>query len=402
MKLGLIGIKKNINIAIREKFSISDKRKNEALGLLLKEFDEAIILNTCNRTEIYVNHNLSEGELIKIIFSIFKWNQELRDYIFYKEGNFVTKHIFQVACGYHSKITGENQILGQIKGAFNNSLKIKGANKILGRLFQDAIACGKKFRTEAKLYEIPISSISIVINKFIEMKCKRVMVLGYGEVGSLAIKYLLQNNFQEIYLVVRDIGKVQDLKDNRIRVIDFKEKNKYINNVDGIISCTKAPHTVINKGEVHNEGNKLYCFDMAVPRDIDEEVLLLDRVCSYNIDEISKIDDKNKRLRLLRMEENKWVIDKGIIDFNNWMKLKEISPFIKEIKENSEKIYKKRIKTYHNKKKEALDSKLVEVLIKSTSDFYLNRAIDLLKEEKFKGCEEECMEILRKIFLKIE
>jgi glutamyl-tRNA reductase len=134
------------------------------------------------------------------------------------------KHLFEVSCGYHSKIKGEDQILGQIKTAYKESLDIKGTSKVLGRLFESAIACGKKFRNEAKLYEIPVSSISIVANKFIEMNCKKIMILGFGEIGQLAVKYFLQNQFEEIYLVLRDLSKAADLKDTKIKLLTFEEK----------------------------------------------------------------------------------------------------------------------------------------------------------------------------------
>ena len=400
--LGLIGIKKIVDISIREKFSVIARRKDEKIEQLLNSFNEAILVSTCNRTEVYFHYDgkKDDDEIIDLIFNIMGWDKKLKKYIFFNKEEFVIKHLFELSCGFHSKIKGEDQILGQIKEAYMNSLEMKGANKILGRLFQGAIACGKRFRSEAKLYEIPVSSISIVVNKFLEENCKKIMVLGYGEIGKLAIKYLLQDDFTNIYLVLRDLSKADEITDSRVTKLTFNNKNKYINEVDGIIGCTSAPHAIVSEDDINDEGNPIYCFDMAIPRDIDEKVFNKDRVYLYNIDEISKIDDENKTLRVKRMEEYRWIINDAIDEFNDWVKIRQISNKIKIIKNNGASVYRKRINTYEHKRisENSKDRKLVETLIKSISDYYVNKAIKLLKEEKLNGNEEECFRLLSKIF----
>lgn len=400
--LGLVGIKKNTDISTREKLSIISSKKEEILKELLCEFEEVVILNTCNRTEVYINYSCKEEEVLDKVFNNLNWDISLKKYVFLMDEKNTIKHIFQVSSGYHSKIKGESQILGQVKDAYRDSYKIKGATKSLGRLFECATACGKKFRTKAKLYEIPVSSISIVVNKLLELKCKKVMVLGYGHMGKLAIKYLLQSNFEEIILVLRDISKANDISDKRLKIINFKEKNKYINYMDGIIACTSAPHSVVLENDIMKTGNKIYCFDLAVPRDIDKEVLKLERIEGYNIDEISKIDDKNKVLRIERMNQYEYIINDSINEYIKWLELRKLSPEIKKIKENAEKVYKRRLKTYINKSKNIDESELVEKLLKSITNLYSNRAIEILKEEKLKESEKECLEIIKKIFVKEE
>ena len=399
MKLGLIGLKKNIDIGIREKFSLGGKRKDEKLKALLKEFEEAVILSTCNRTEIYISHDLEDEELINKVFDILEYDKSLKQYVFIKEDSSTIRHLFRVSCGFHSKILGEDQILGQIRDAYMDSFIIDGAVKNLGRMFESSIACGKKFRTEAKLYEIPVSSVSIVVDKFINLNLKKVMVLGYGEIGQLAVKYLEKGDFQEIYLVLRDIKKAEGIEDKRVKVITFSEKNKYINDMDGIIGATSAPHPIVLEKDIEDKGSKIYCFDMAIPRDFEEGVLRKDRVEVYNIDEISKIDDANKKLRTSRMKEYEKLTLEAIEDFEEWLRIREISKVIKDIKTNGDEIYKRRLETFEHKKKESLDnSNLVKMLLKSTSDVYVHRAINLLKEEKLKGSEGECMRIIQRIF----
>lgn len=104
--------------------------------------------------------------------------------------------MFEVCSGFHSKILGEDQILGQVKDAYEEALEFKAVSLELHRLFQEAITCGKRFRKEAKLFEIPVSSSSIVVSEAIKRECTKFMVLGYGEVGQLVMKYLLSHKIQ--------------------------------------------------------------------------------------------------------------------------------------------------------------------------------------------------------------
>lgn len=395
--ISVLGIQKNIPLQIREKFSIKQKVKEKAMKELKNSLDEIVILNTCNRTEIYFKHSLKEEEALKKIFEVLGWDENLREYIFYITGDSAAKHLFKVICGFHSKILGEDQILGQVKDAYMEALEFGTVNLELQRLFQEAITCGKKFRNEAKLYEIPVSSASIAVNKGISNECKSFMVLGHGEVGKLVVKHLLSHNTEEIIIAVRNKESLNYEEYENIKIIGFNEREEYINKVDSIISCTSAPHTVITKNEIREDGKELLIFDLALPRDVSEEVKGIDRVSVYNIDEISKVDDENKDLRKDRMYEYYYLIDEYLDSYNKWRSLREVTPYIRDFKKHGDEIYKKRYDTFKNK--EGKEDKLVKMLMKSTSDAYVNRAIETLKEETIRGCGKECMRILEKIFI---
>lgn len=394
--IGLIGIKKDTPLEIREKFSVNPKKRENAINYLRDEIEEIVVLSTCNRTEIYFNHFLEDKEILKKFFEAFDFDKKYIDYVFISKGEKAIEHLFRVICGFHSKILGEDQILGQIKEAYSFSLENKLVKNKLLRLFQEAVTCGKRFRKEANLYKIPVSSASISVNKVIEEDGKKVMVLGYGSVGKLVVKNLISHrSIEEIYIVVRDKSKV-DISDYRVKVLDFREKNLFINSMDGIISCTSAPHTVIRKEDLEKVGKKINIYDLALPRDVDLELYKIDRFKILNIDDISKIDDKNKHLRRERMESYKWIIDKYILEYKEWEKLRDISPYINKIRENKLNEVSKRYDTYKKKSKE--ENKIVEKMIESMGNFYSNKAIKVLKEEALKGREEECLEILKKIF----
>lgn len=396
----LLGIRKNTGVEIREKLTLSPKKRKEYTKELLQYFDEIIILSTCNRTEIYYNGSLRGEESLLKIFEVLNWDIELKENCFYLEEKDTIKHLMEVVCGFHSKILGEDQILGQIKEAYALAMEIGSANRELQRLFQEAITCGKKFRTEGKLYEIPVSSASIAVSEATKSNCKKIMVIGYGEVGSLVVKYALSSNIEKLNLVVRTVEKVTNIYDERVEVMTYDDGREVINEMDCVISCTSAPHLIIEKRHINEEGKNIVIFDLAMPRDVDEKIKDFSRIKLFDIDEISSIDDENKNLRKERMLQYKNIIKEHINNFSEWKNLREISDIIKSMKKNSSKVIKERQKTLEHKCHDKKDIEIAEILIKSTSDYYVNRAIEVLKEEQLKGQGKECMKILEKIFLK--
>lgn len=395
----LIGLKNEIKLEVREKFSIIQKRCENYVRSLHEVCDEVVIISTCNRTEIYFNSPYKDESIVEKIFDILNWDRNLIDYTFRYKGEKVVKYLMDVVCGFHSLILGEDQILGQVKESYEIALKAKAINKDLQRLFQTAITCGKEFRTESNLYKIPVSSSSIAVSESRKHKLKRFMILGFGEVGQLTSKYILSGAFQILYIAVRN-PEVVDIQDERVKIIHFEEKGKYYKDVDCIISCTSAPHCVIKKDQLPKK--PLFIFDLAMPRDVDEDVYYMENVTVYNIDKVSSIDDHNRKKRKKIMMENRYILDRYVEQFLDWQKIQDISPVIAELKKCGEVVYKKRYKTFKNKKYTKDNEKLAETLLKSTSDAFINRAIDVLKEEQLKGRVDDCMKIIQRIFYAAE
>lgn len=395
--LGLIGIKKGVDVSIREKLVISPRTKDLISNSLRNITDEFVILSTCNRTEIYFKGQGIDKELI---FEVLNWDKSLLEYVFYIDGESAVKHLFELACGFHSRILGEDQILGQIRDAYLEGVEKGHIFSELMRLFEEAISCGKRFRSDTKLYEIPVSSSSIAVNKVIESKAEKLMVMGYGTIGKLVIKYALGTELKEVNIVVRDKSKVEKITDQRVNILTYNEARERLNEMDGLISCTAASHLVVEKYHINKEGKNILLIDLAMPRDIDPQLQNYERVQLLDIDKISKLDDENKHLRVERMQKNKYIIDKYIKEYMNWLNLRCVTNYIKEFKDSGDFIVSHRVKSFENKCKNKEDAKLAEILIKSTADYYINRAIKVLKNEKARGREEQCLRILMEIFTK--
>jgi glutamyl-tRNA reductase len=392
----LIGLKHNIDISMREKLSIVPRHIKNTLNKVMEFSKGVVILSTCNRTEIYFDCDIYGEEALNKIFELLGWSKDYKEYVFIREEERTIEHLMEVTCGFHSKILGEDQILSQVKDAFEIAKKNNTTSKSLHRLFQLAITCGKEFRWKSGMYKIPISSASIVAKESKKKDISSYMLIGYGEVGKLVEKYLINDDLEKLYIVVRYVDAYES-KDNRIKYISFKEKVDYYDKVQCIISCTSSPHIIVKKEELPQKPYLI--FDMAIPRDIEENIRELNSVQVIDIDSISAIDDENKQIRKEIMKKNRVILEKYIKEYKDYKVLNEIVPHIKKIKSYGDSVYKDRYETFINKKASKNNEELAEKLLKSTSDLYINRAIEVLKEEQLKGCGDECLRIIEKIFI---
>lgn len=391
----VLGVRHNVELEIREKLSIITKRVDYSLKKLKSLCDDVVILSTCNRTEIYLKSKYSGIDLIEKIFEQLNWDKALLSYTFYFKQDEAINHLMNVVCGFDSIIFGEEQILGQVRMAYDQAIKAKSVKSEFMRLFDTAITCGKNFRQKTKLYKIPVSSASIVVDEARKRKLKRFMILGFGGVGALVEKYIQGIEYEKLYIATREKPK-DNVVDSKVEFIYFKDRKDYYRDVECIISATSAPHTVIEKEDVESE--ELLIFDLAVPRDVEDDVYLLPNIEVYNIDNIDTIDDENHGKRKTKMIENRYIIAEYIGDFKDWQKIRTLTPEIIKLKSRGEEIAKLRYDVFKNKKETKDIDKLAETLIQSTSNAYVNRAIEVLKEEYLKGRGEECLEIIEKIF----
>ncbi|MBS5825354.1 MAG: glutamyl-tRNA reductase [Clostridium argentinense] len=402
----LIGLNREVDIETRSCFSINSNLLEENLLKLKEICDEVVILSTCNRTEIYFTSENTGESIINDIFTALNWNLDNKKYIFHSTNDATIKHLMELCCGFHSKILGEDQILGQVKDAYFAAVKANSLKGILERLFTNAIACGKEFKTATTLYKIPVSASSIAVKEAINRNKRNYMIIGFGVMGKLCYKTLIgnDNNFDNIYIVGRNVEKIKQDElltcNDKVKIISMESRFQYYDLVDTIISCTSSPNTIITKDELP-KNKEFLIFDLAVPKDIEKDVELLKNVTMYDIDKIHIIDEENKKLRKVMMNNHQYIIEKYIEEYNEWKTLRSLSPHIINMINRGNSIYKNRFKTYTQKKYTKDNDKLVETLIKSTSNAYVNRAIEVLKEETLKGNGDEALKLIEKIFCDI-
>jgi len=343
---------KNTPVEIREKVSFTPKNIEKAYERLKQDarVKEAIILSTCNRSEIYAVTKNTEDEKNYLknfypqFFNIEK--KELEKYINFRTKEDVINHLFEVACGFQSLVFGEDQILGQVKNAYNKSLEYKSAGKFLNRLFIDSITTAKKIKTRTGISGNSVSVSSIGV-KLIEQKLgtlsnKKVLIIGLGKMSRLTVKNILDRNVDAVFVTNKTKRKITDFIKEfpEVKEIDFKDRYEAMKGVDAVISCTSAPHFVVNKEKfIQYCQNKPLCIlDLAVPRDVDPDIRELDCVELYKIDDLEKIAQENTEKRFALKKKGEEIIVNNVRKYISWIEESSLIDVIMSISGNSKEI----------------------------------------------------------------
>jgi glutamyl-tRNA reductase len=323
MPLVVIGLShRSSPVAIRERFAFAETRIPAALQLLRQEgiADEAVILSTCNRVEIYAATSLEPpaafAGLKKFLVTCHDYREPLTDEIYMLTEPQSLEHLCRVACGLESLVLGETEILGQLKRAYELALNGQHTGARLNKTFQRAFHVAKQVRTETNIQRgsISVSSVAVELAEkiFASLKDRHVLVIGAGDTSEKTARALLSRGAKSIIVANRSYERALALaKELGGRAVPFDNWSGEFDKIDIAISSTSAPHYVLNREKLGGlmklrRNRPLLLIDIAVPRDIDPEVNLLSNVYLYNIDDLQAVADgylQQRKEEMARCEE---------------------------------------------------------------------------------------------------
>jgi glutamyl-tRNA reductase len=342
-----------------EKVAFKDPMGVQEELLSLKCAEECIILQTCNRVEIYAVAKESSLKPETKIEEYWRKRARLGKNEFNK---FIEKsfkidalvHLMRLASGLESMMVGEDQILGQIQAALDRSKKYHTSGSILDSIFNRAIKTGKKVRFETKINKGSVSIASAAV-KLLESKLgnlnkKRIAIIGAGKTGRLLAKALASKKETTIYIVNRTFETSKELAKvlNGIPV-PFMNLNSVIVEVDAVIVATAAPHYTLTKEafrEVLNVRKKkrIFVMDISQPRNVEESIRELPTVELFDIDDLREIAELNLKKRLKQVEKAETMIDDDLKLFKIILKREEAEPIVVNICSKAEEIRQKELK----------------------------------------------------------
>lgn len=368
MQLLVSGINhKTAPISIRDRlFQKKDDIKNKLRQEMRNQkFKEFFILSTCNRFEIYL-YSDKEAEarkflkeyIFKIIEKALKGHfryqiNDLNDYLYQYHDLQAVEHFYRVAAGLDSLVKGEDQILAQIKEQFREYKEANLTASYLNQLCLEALKVGKLVRTKTKINERAVSvsyaAVELARDIFGSLDGEKVMILGAGKTAELALKNLLNYGVEGILVANRTYENGKQLAaEYGGEVIHWQEFKARVAEVDIIIASTAAPHTVLHKDDlleaVEQRHGPMFLIDIAMPRDIDQEVEELPGVHLYNIDDLKRVIDKNLNLRENEVSKAEALIEEEKYNFQRWLRERRCVPLIKEMREDAQSIKEKEVK----------------------------------------------------------
>lgn len=354
MPLITVGVNhKTAPVAIREKVAFAPERVFDALTSLIsqKYAEEAIIVSTCNRTELYcqVPDQSGADQLIQWLGDYHSIHaSDLKPFCYAHHEDESIRHIMRVASGLDSLVLGEPQILGQVKSAYAVSQEGQCLGPQLQALFQRTFSIAKKVRTDTSIGENPVSiafaAVSLAQRIFADVKRSTALLIGAGQTIELVSKHLKENGVKRIIVANRTLERAKILATEiGAEAILLSDIGDYLPQADLVISSTASQLPIIGKGLVEKAIAKrrhkpMLLVDIAVPRDIEPEVEEINDVYLYTVDDLHSVIEENVKARQDAAKSAEQIIDDGVTAFRRSLESRKVSDVIVSYRKNAEEI----------------------------------------------------------------
>ncbi len=351
MSLITLGINhKTAPLDLRERLAFTPQTLPEAL-LSLKKLDhieEASILSTCNRTELYCVTSKDNDRAIIQWFSQFHGLDEsqIKEHIYLHAHEETVRHAMEVACGLDSMVLGEPQIAGQMKTAYATANENGTIGQLLGQLYQRVFAVSKQVRTDTDIGSSPVSvafaAVSLAKQIFGDLKQTTVLLVGAGETIELAARHLYSQGVRKIIIANRSVDRAKKLADEFDgEAISLQHISNHLYRSDIVIASTASPLPIIGKGTVERalkqrKHEPIFMVDLAVPRDVEPEVNELDDVYLYSVDDLQSVIEENMENRLQAADQARDIIDTQVHQFLDWQRSLGAVDIIAQIRESTQ------------------------------------------------------------------
>ncbi len=400
-------------VGVREIFALSKEESKILLNSIKEntEIQEALIISTCNRTELYYSSIDDLSDLLLDLLcqlkdsslGIAKENFEILN-----EQEDAIRHLFNVAAGLDAKVVGDMQIVGQVKAAYELSVEMEMAASFLHRLMHTVFFTNKRIVKETA-FRSGIASVSFASSELIEELIENkeevhVLVIGIGKMGKDVCKTLVELGFSNITIINRTISKSEELAAElsqkcKINTGTLENIYEHIQEADVVVSAAETEEPIIKVEGLKgiNYMKHKFFIDLSMPRNIEKEIEELPGIVLYNIDDIELKTSEAVQLRKSSIPQVRVIIEESIIEFSEWYTNMKVSPVIQKMRETFEQIREEEIERY--KRKMSLEAQeIVEILTKSIIQKIIKNPVLHLKAACVRGESESMIKILNDVF----
>ena len=339
-------------LEVREKVTFDEGMLCDALNELTGEtgIDEAAILSTCNRTEIYCTLNTVDQDWPIDWFSGYHGcrKNELHDYLYTHPDAGAVKHVLRVASGLDSMVVGEPQVLGQLKRAYRTAREAGSIGKMLNRLFQHSFKVAKDVRSNTMIGSHPVSvayaAVRLARQIFGDLSRHTALLIGAGETIELAAKHLHDSGLHKMIIANRSPERAQKLgQQYSAHAITLNEIPRHLDEADIVISSTASRRPLLRKDMIEaavleRRHKPVFILDIAVPRDVEPEVGELEDVYLYSVDDLKSIIDDNIKSRREAVKQAEQIIDTEVAQFMDWVNSQDAVATIRALRNQAQRV----------------------------------------------------------------
>ncbi|CAL4927613.1 unnamed protein product [Urochloa decumbens] len=348
-------------VEMREKLAVAEELWPRAIQELtnLNHIEEAAVLSTCNRMEIYVMALSWNRGIREVVDWMSKKSgipaSELREHLFMLRDSDATRHLFEVSAGLDSLVLGEGQILAQVKQVVRSGQNSGGLGKNIDRMFKDAITAGKRVRCETNISAGAVSVSSAAVELALmklpktESLSARMLLIGAGKMGKLVIKHLIAKGCKKVVVVNRSVERVdairEEMKDIEIVYKPLSEMYEAAAEADVVFTSTASETPLFTKEHAEalppisdTMGGVRLFVDISVPRNVSACVSEVGSARVYNVDDLKEVVEANKEERLRKAMEAQTIITQELKRFEAWRDSLETVPTIKKLRSYADRI----------------------------------------------------------------
>ena len=401
---------KNTPVDVRERVAFDETLSKRLLELLedYADISEALIISTCNRTEVYYSSPTDHYDTIIKLIGIVKGMSNIADYKKYfsnlNEHQVAVQHLFNVSIGLEAQVVGDLQIINQIKNAYQLAADQNIIGPFLHRLLHTIFFTNKRVVQETAFRDgaASVSYATVeLINELTSAHSKpNILVLGLGEIGEDVVRNLEHIAEKEVVICNRSIDKANVLAEEfGFAVMPFENYEQAILDADVIISSVRVDSPLITKAIFESQKilSHKYLFDLSIPRSIEADIESVNGLLLYNIDGIQAKATQALERRLAAIPDVKAIISEAIEEFGNWSKEMEVSPVINKLKNALEEIRQTEI-ARHLKKANEAEAKLLDTATKNMMQKIIKLPVLQLKAACQRGEADSLIEVLNDLF----
>jgi len=384
---------------VRERLAFSAPQRLEALAALRAKHPgcEAVLINTCNRVELYVAKPVHERPRHEDLYQFFAEcgglePPELTNCFYAKSGRDAIEHLFAVASSLDSMVIGETQILGQVRDAYDAARDAGAAGGTLNPLFQRAIAVGKQVMSETKITEGRLSVGSVAVDCagriFDHYNDKTVLCVGAGKMATLVLQSFHALKPGRLLVCNRDHAKAQALAVRFGGVaVPFEKLADHLTAADVVVTSTGAQHPIITRREFEplrraRRYRPIFFIDIALPRDVDAAVGEIENVYLYNLDDLQQVVAATHSHRGEAVEQARRIVNDQVERYVSWTRVRELGPMIDKLYQRHHELAREEVDRIVNKLPDisAIERQHLEELARRIVNKLLHDPVKTLRE----------------------
>jgi glutamyl-tRNA reductase len=402
---------KTAPVSIREQAALNESETKELLFQIkeMVEVTDLFILSTCNRTEIYYQ---STEDFSHTILNLLAFKKSIDDiatfrtyFEFIDDAEEAAKHLCRVSIGLESQVTGDMQIINQVKHAYQWGADMHAIGPFMHRLLHTIFFANKRVTTETAFRDgaasVSYAAVELIEELAVQVVHPKVLVLGLGEIGADVCRNLKgSTKLEHISICNRTLAKAEELAaETGFAIVPFENLAAAIQDADVIVSSIAAPHPIITPASLDNNGEWRFklLIDLSVPRSIDPACEKVPGALLLNVDVINNKATEAQQARLASIPQVESILEEAIFEFADWSKEMMVTPVINQVKTALEQIRQEEIARYI-KNLDEQQSELVDKITKSMMQKVLKMHVLPLKAACKRGEAEEMIGLLQDLF----